>query len=315
LAALFDGTPPSLFAIGLVRLPKLVSLEHAVRRHLRDGDTVFVGGFGQCIPFAIGHEIVRQGRKDLVLCRSGADIFFDLLIAAGCVRKVIVGYLGNPGIGLAHAFRRAAESGRVEVEDWTNFAMVLRLHAAALGVPFLPAATMSGGDLPAAVKVRRIVCPYSGEELSAIPALRPDVALLHAQCADADGNLQLFGLPGDSVEGALASRQVIATVEEIVAPEVIRRRPDRTVVPGFRVAAVSHVPFGAYPAYVDGYYDRDDQAYRDWDALARDPAALGGWIDRTIRDTPDFTAYLKLVGNARLQTIADVFGRSTGNAP
>jgi glutaconate CoA-transferase subunit A len=220
-------------------LPKLVPLEEAVRRHLHDGNTVFVGGFGQCIPFAIGHEIVRQGRKDLVLCRSGADIFFDLLIAAGCVAKVIVGYLGNPGIGRAHAFRRAAEGGAIDVEDWTNFAMVLRLHAAALGVPFLPAATMSGGDLPAAVKVRTIACPYTGERLSAIPALQPDVALLHAQCADADGNLQLFGLPGDSVEGALASRKVIATVEEIVAPETIRQRPDRTVVPGFRVAAVS----------------------------------------------------------------------------
>jgi glutaconate CoA-transferase, subunit A len=299
----------------LLRLSKLASLEHAVRDHLRDGDTVFVGGFGQCIPFAIGHEIVRQGRKDLVLCRSGADIFFDLLIAAGCVAKVIVGYLGNPGIGLAHAFRRAAEGGAIEVEDWTNFAMVLRLHAAALGVPFLPAATMAGGDLPAAVNVRTVTCPYSGEKLSAIPALRPDVALLHAQCADADGNLQLFGLPGDSVEGALASRKVIATVEEIVPPEVIRSRPDRTVVPGFRVAAVSQVPFGAYPAYVDGYYGRDDQAYEDWDALARDPAALDDWIASRIRETPDFASYLKMVGPERLQALVDAFGRSIGDAP
>jgi glutaconate CoA-transferase subunit A len=280
------------------RLPKLVPLEEAVRRHLHDGDTVFVGGFGQCIPFAIGHEIVRQGLKNLVLCRSGADILFDLLIAAGCVAKVIVGYLGNPGIGLAHAFRRAAEAGTIEVEDWTNFAMVLRLHAAALGVPFLPAA----------VKVRTVTCPYSGEELSAIPALQPDVALLHAQCADADGNLQLFGLPGDSVEGALASRKVIATVEEIVAPETIRQRPDRTVVPGFRVEAVSHVPFGAYPAYVDGYYGRDDRAYEEWDALARDPAALGDWIE-AVRATPDFASYLEMVGPARLQSLADAFGR------
>ncbi|MGH6902202.1 MAG: CoA transferase subunit A [Geminicoccaceae bacterium] len=296
-------------------MSKLASLEHAVRDHLQDGDTVFVGGFGQCIPYAIGHEIVRQGRRDLVLCRSGADIFFDLLIAAGCVAKVIVGYLGNPGIGLAHAFRRAAEGGTIEVEDWTNFAMVLRLHAAALGVPFLPAATMAGGDLPAAVNVRTVTCPYSGEELSAIPALQPDVALLHAQCADVDGNLQLFGLPGDSVEGALASRKVIATVEEIVAPETIRRRPDRTVVPGFRVAAVSHVPFGAYPAYVDGYYGRDDQAYEEWDALARDAAALGDWIEKAIRNTPDFASYLETVGPARLQAMADVFGRIAGAAP
>lgn len=291
-----------------------MSAEDAVRLHVRDGDTVFVGGFGQCIPFAIGHEIVRQSRKDLVLCRSGADILFDLLIAAGCVAKVIVGYLGNPGIGLAHAFRRAAESGAIEVEDWTNFSMVLRLHAAALGLPFLPAATLSGGDLPEALGIKTVTCPYSGERLSAIPALKPDVALIHAQCADADGNIQLFGLPGDSVEGALASNRIIATVEEIVDAKVVRGRPDRTVLPAFRVAAISHVPFGAYPAYVDGYYGRDDRAYEEWDALARDPEALTEWINAAIRRTRDFESFLRSVGDERLRPLAAAYSHDEGSS-
>jgi len=154
----------------------LTTLPDAVAAHVRDGDTVFVGGFGQCIPFATAHEIVRQGRKDLTLCRSGADILFDMLIAAGCVRKVMFGYVGNPGIGLGHAFRRAVEAGTLETEDWTNFAMVLRLHAGALGEPFLPTATLVGGDLPDEVDVRSVTCPYTGEQLSTVPALNPRMA-------------------------------------------------------------------------------------------------------------------------------------------
>jgi glutaconate CoA-transferase, subunit A len=283
---------------------KLMALDEAVRRHVRDGDTVFVGGFGQCIPFASAHEVVRQGRRDLVLCRSGADILFDLLIAAGCVRKVVFGYLGNPGVGLAHAFRRAAEAGTIEIEDWTNFAMVLRLHAGALGVPFLPAATLLAGDIrDASADVREVSCPFTGERLAAIPALCPDVALIHAQRADAEGNLQLFGLPGDSVDGAMASERIIATVEQIVSREVIRAVPDRTIVPGFRVSAVSHLPWGAYPSYVDGFYGRDDDAYFDWDHLARSPDRLSAWIDTEIRGVPDFAAHMARLAPERLDRL------------
>src|SRR5262249_22222518 len=161
---------------------------------------------GQCIPFATAHEIVRQKRTGLTLCRSGADILFDMLIAAGCVKRVVFGYVGNPGIGLGHAFRRAAESGAIEVEDWTNFAMVLRLHAGALGVPFLPTASLVGGDLPNHIDARPIVCPYTGERLSTVPAINPDVAIVHAQFADEEGNVQLYGLSGDTIDGAMASK-------------------------------------------------------------------------------------------------------------
>jgi glutaconate CoA-transferase, subunit A len=283
---------------------KLIDLRDAVALHVHDGDTVFVGGFGQCIPFASAHEIVRQGRKDLTLCRSGADILFDLLIGAGCVRKVIFGYVGNPGIGLAHAFRRAVEAGTLQVEDWTNFAMVLRLHAGAMGVPFLPAATLRGRDLPNDLPVKSIVCPYTGEELTAVPALRPDVALIHAQYADEEGNIQLFGLSGDTVDGALASSRIVATVEEIVPPSVIRSRPDRTIVPGFRVSSVSESKWGAHPSYVDGFYSRDDDAYTEWDKLSRKADQLTAWIEKNVRAVPDFSGYLNNLDQTRLAALA-----------
>jgi glutaconate CoA-transferase subunit A len=281
----------------------LTTLPDAVAAHVQDGDTVFVGGFGQCIPFATAHEIVRQGRRNLTLCRSGADILFDMLIAAGCVGKVVFGYVGNPGIGLGHAFRRAVEAGTLEIEDWTNFAMVLRLHAGALGVPFLPTATLVGGDLPDAVDVRRVTCPYTGERLSTVPALNPDVAIVHAQFADREGNVQLFGLSGDTIDGALASRRIFATVEEIVPSSVIRARPDRTILPGFRVSAVCEAPFGAYPAYVEGFYGRDDAAYAEWDKLARSSEKLEAWIASEVRGVRSFADYLARLDRTRLDDL------------
>ncbi len=282
---------------------KCMTLAEAVGRNVADGDIVFVGGFGQCIPFAIGHEIIRQRRKDLTLCRSGADILFDLLIAAGTTRKVIAGYVGNPGVGLAHAFRRAVEKGTVEVEDWTNFSMVLRLHAGALGIPFIPSATLIGGDLPARIDVKPIECPFTGEELRAVPALRPDVAIIHAQRADDDGNIQLFGLTGDTLEGALASERIIATVEKIVPRCVTRAAPERTAIPGFRVAAIAHTPWGAYPSYVDGYYTRDDRAYMDWDDLSRSEERLMAYIDHNIRGVRDFSDTMAKIDSGRLNEL------------
>lgn len=292
---------------------KVVSLDEAVARNIADGDTVFVGGFGQCVPFAVAHEIIRQGRRDLTLCRSGADILFDMMIAAGSVARVIVGYLGNPGIGLAHAFRRAAEAGEIVVEDWTNFAMVMRLHAGALGVPFLPTATLLPGDLTNRVNVSPVTCPFTGEVLSAVPALVPDVAIIHAHRADEEGNVQLFGLPGDTIEGANASRRIVCTVEELVPTEMIRRAPDRTIVPGFRIAAVSHVPWGAYPSYVDGVYDRDDDAYAAWDAASRSPEVIAQWIETEIRGVADFAAYVARIDPQRLTTLRQTGRRSRGD--
>ncbi len=279
---------------------KLMPLRDAVAANVGDGDTVFVGGFGQCIPHAIAHETIRQGRRRLTLCRSGTDTLFDLMIGAGSVSKVIVGYIGNPGVGLAHAYRRAMEAGEIEAELWTNFAMVLRLHAAALGVPFLPTATLFGGDLPARLGVRPVTCPYTGEELSAVPALKPDVAFVHAERADEAGNLQMTGLLGDTIEGALASERIVATVEEIVPTAEIRKQPQATVIPAFRVTSVSRITMGAWPSYVTGCYGRDDEAYSEWDGLARDAAKLAEWIDREVRGTPDFETFLSRLGEDRL---------------
>jgi glutaconate CoA-transferase, subunit A len=285
---------------------KITSVAEAIECHVKDGDCVFLGGFGQCIPFALGMELARQSKRELTICRSGADILFDMLIAAGSVSKVIFGYIGNPGIGLAHEFRRRIKAGQLEIEDWTNFSIVLRLHAGALGIPFIPSATLLSGDTPnASANVRHLRCPYTGERLSAIPALNPDVALIHAQRADAEGNVQLRGLPGDTIEGAHASRKIIATVEEIVDGAVLRRSPDRTIIPGFRVTSVALAPFGAFPSYVEGHYGRDDHFYLEYDRLARDPEKLQGFIRSAMDEHPDWETFVRSHGPEQIKRLIE----------
>jgi glutaconate CoA-transferase subunit A len=260
--------------------PIVTDLPTALAQEVHDGDTVFIGGFGHAIPFAAAHELIRQRRRALTVCRSGADILVDQLIAAGCVRRLIVGWIGNPGIGLAHAFSRAVAAGSIELEEWTNYTMLLRLQAAATGVPFLPARVLRDGDIPgASIDVRTVTCPYSGEVLSAIPALRPHVALIHAQRASTSGNIQLWGILGDTVLGALAADRIVVTVEELVSDAECSSAPDRTVIPSYRVSAVCVVPGGARPSWVEGHYGRDDEAYGAYDSIARDPQRLNGFIE------------------------------------
>ena len=273
---------------------KLLTVADAIERHVPDGALVFIGGFGHSVPFAAGHELIRQGRKRLALCRTGTDILFDQLIAAGCAAKVIFGYLGNPGVGISHSFRRAVDRGSIEVEEWTNFTLLLRLHAARIGVPFIPTRALLAGDIPkASADARKITCPFTGETLSAIPALAPDVALIHAQCGDEDGNVQMWGIDGDSREGALASRIVIATVEEIVPREVIRAAPETTMVPAHRVAALCLARGGAHPSYVQGYYTRDDEHYFLYDRVSRKEDELAAYLDRYVHKVADREAYLR----------------------
>lgn len=259
---------------GAPRDTPLVDLATAIAANVHDGDLVFVGGFGHAVPFAAGHELIRQGRRDLALCRSGADILFDELIAAGCVRRVVFGWVGNPGIGLGHAFNRALAAGTLELEEWTNFSLMLRLQAAATGVPFLPTRVLLDGDAGGVAGAARIHCPFTGEELSAVPALTPDVALVHAQRASRAGDVQLWGVVGDTVLGALAARRIVVTVEELVDEDEIRAIPDRTVLPAHRISAIAHAPGGAFPSWVDGYYGRADGEYQAYDTIARDPARL-----------------------------------------
>lgn len=285
-------------------MSKLCSLAEAVQRHVPDGALVFIGGFGHLVPFAAGHELIRQRRKRLTLCRTGTDILFDQLIGAGCVSKVIFGYLGNPGVGISHAFRRAVDTGTIAVEEWTNFTMLLRLHAARIGVPFLPTRALTAGDVArASANVRPVRCPFTGEALSAVPALAPDIALIHAQRADEDGNVQMWGIDGDSREGALASRLVIATVEEIVPRAVIRSQPERTMVPAHRVAALCLARGGAHPSYVQDYYGRDDQHFFDYDRISRKPEQLTEYLDRFVYQAADREAYLKLLDPALLEKL------------
>jgi glutaconate CoA-transferase subunit A len=280
---------------------KLVPLAEAIGEHLPDGATVFVGGFGHAVPFAAVHEFIRQGKRDLTLCRSGTDILFDQAIAAGCVRKVIFGYIGNPGVGLAHAFNRALAAGTLDIEEWTNFSMVLRLHAARLGVPFLPADILRAGDIAgASIGVHPVTCPYTGQELSAIPALRPGVALIHAQRADAAGNVQFWGIDGDTREGALAADTIIATVEEIAPADVVAAQPERTVLPAHRVRAVSLAAGGAHPSYVQNYYDRDDAHYAEYDKISRTAEELAAYLDKYVYGVADRAGYLALFDRSRL---------------
>jgi glutaconate CoA-transferase subunit A len=291
-------------ATGEATTSKLVPLAEAIGKHLPDGATVFVGGFGHAVPFAAAHEFIRQGKRDLTLCRSGTDILFDQAIAAGCVSKVIFGYIGNPGVGLAHAFNRALAAGTLEIEEWTNFSMVLRLHAARLGVPFLPADILRAGDIGgASIDVHNVTCPYTGQELSAIPALKPDVALIHAQRADAAGNVQFWGIDGDTREGALAADTVIATVEEIVPADVIAAAPERTILPAHRVAAVALAAGGAPPSYVQDYYGRDDAHYSEYDKISRQAEELAAYLDTYVYGVADRAGYLALFERARLDKL------------
>ena len=283
---------------------KTATLPDAIKTHIHDGDTVFISGFGHAVPFALGHEILRQNIKDLTLCRAGTDILFDLMIAAGAIKKVIFGYLGNPGIGLGLAFRRAVKDGTIEYEDWTNFAMILRLHAARLGVPFLPSRILQLGDMPRVLPDLKFMdCPYTGEKLACIPALKPDVALVHAQVADRAGNVQFYGIDGDTIEGALASDKIIVSVEQFVEPEQIAAAPERTRIPAHRVSAVIEVPWGAHPSYVEGHYGRDDAHFYDYDKVGRDAETLNAYLKTWIYDCPTREKYLETVGLEKLSEL------------
>ena len=272
----------------------------AVTELVRDGDTVVIEGFTHLICFAAGHEIIRQHRRDLTLCRLTPDLIYDQMIAAGCARKLVFSWAGNPGAGSLHAFRRAVE-GKVgpplEIEEYSHFGMVGRLSAGAARLPFWPMRNYMGTDLPAAnPRIASVECPYTGERLATVPALNPDVTIVHAQRADADGNTQIWGLLGVQQEAAFASRRVIVVVEELVDQSVIRADPNRTIIPGFVVDAVVVEPWGAHPSYAQGYYDRDNEFYLAWERISRDPAALAGYLDEYVYGVLDRREYVERSG-------------------
>jgi len=274
-------------------------MRDAVARFVHDGDTVVIEGFTHLICFAAGHEIIRQRRRDLTLARLTPDLIYDQMIAAGCARKLVFSWAGNPGVGSLHAFRRALEGksageGGLEIEEYSHFGMVARFSAGAARLPFWPLRNYMGTDLPTAnPRIRSVTCPYTGEALATVPALNPGVTIVHAQRADAAGNTQMWGLLGVQKEAAFASARVIVVVEELVEEDVIRSDPNRTVIPGMIVSAVVVEPWGAHPSYAQGYYDRDNEFYVAWEDISRDPDQVARYLDEFVYGVSDRAGYMK----------------------
>ncbi len=263
---------------------EILPLADAVELVIADGDAVALEGFTHLIPFAAAHEIIRQRRRELTLIRLTPDIILDRMIGAGCARKLVFSWGGNPGVGSLHRFRDAVENdwpAPLELEEHSHAGMANRLVAGASGLPFAVLRGYVGTDLAAHTNgIATITCPFTGEELTAVSALRPDVAVIHAQRADRDGNVQLWGIVGVQKEAVLAARRSLVTVEEIV--DELDPHPGAMVLPNWVVTAVAEVPCGARPSYAQGYYDRDNEDYRRWDAIARDRERFREWLEREI---------------------------------
>jgi glutaconate CoA-transferase, subunit A len=260
------------------------SLADAVAALVHDGDTVALEGFTHLIPFAAGHEIIRQGRRDLTLVRMTPDLIYDQLIGAGCARRLVFSWGGNPGVGSLHRFRDAVQNGwpvPLEIEEHSHAGMANRYVAGASGLPFAVLRGYLGTDLAAqTTNIRPITCPFTGEVLTAVPALRPDVTIVHAQRADRAGNVQMWGIVGVQKEAVLAARRSLVTVEEIV--ETLDPRPGAIVLPTWAVSFVAHAPGGAHPSYAHGYSQRDNDYYVRWDAISRDREAFRAWLHERV---------------------------------
>jgi glutaconate CoA-transferase subunit A len=278
-------------------MTKLISLCEAVSKYVHDGDTVYAAGFTHLIPFAAGHEIIRQHRRDLILARATPDLIYDQMVAAGCARKVIFSYMGNPGVGSLRIMRTELEAGRLEWEEYSHFGMISRLQAGAAGLPFMPMNQTGAVDLERVNPlIKRVIDPYSGRELIAVPALNPDVAIIHVQRADKDGNAHLWGIIGEQKEVAFAAKRVLLSAEEIVNEAVIRSDPNRTLIPGFIVSAVCHVPGAAHPSYAQGYYDRDNDFYMKWDKISENAETVKAYLDEWVYGVKDRLEYWQKLG-------------------
>jgi glutaconate CoA-transferase subunit A len=282
---------------------KVATMRDAVAELVRDGDTVAIEGFTHLISFAAGHEIIRQRKRDLVLCRLTPDVIYDQMVGAGVARKLVFSWMGNPGAGSLHAIRRRIERADpepLEVEEYSHFGMIGRYTAGAANLPFFPLRSYYESDLPAVnPNIRPVTSPFGDEVVYAVPPLRPDVTIVHAQRADQLGNTQVWGLLGCQREAAFAASRVIVVVEELVDGAVVRADPNRTLIPGVKVDAVVVCPGGAHPSFAQGYYDRDNRFYLDWEALSRDPERLEAWLDEWVRATADHRGYLDKLGEAR----------------
>jgi glutaconate CoA-transferase subunit A len=258
-----------------------MTLPDAVAELVRDGDTIALEGFTHLIPVAAGHEIIRQGRRDLTLVRMTPDIVYDQLIGAGCARKLIFSWGGNPGVGSLHRFRDAIQNAwptPLEIEEHSHAGMANRYVAGASGLPFAVMRGYRGTDLVDHTDtISTVTCPFTGEPFAAVRALDLDVAVIHAQRADRAGNVQLWGIIGIQKEAVLAARRSLVTVEEIV--DELEPVPGAVVLPSWALTAVAEVPGGAHPSYAQGYSDRDNAYYRQWDDISRDRDKFTAWVE------------------------------------
>ncbi len=290
-------------------MSKLLSMSEAIARYVPDGASIAASlALEPCIPFAAGHEIIRQKRRDLTLIGPISDILFDQLIGAGCVQKVIAAWAGNVSEGLAHCYRRATEKDipqPLSVEDHSNFSIALALLAAGLGSPYIPTRSLLGSDIIRQNPTLRVeASPLDGTPLLLVPAIRPDVAIVHVQRSDVDGNAHLWGNLGLCEEATLAARDIILVAEEIVAHEVIVSDPNRVLAPSFKVRAVVHEPWGAHPSPVQGHYNRDHQYFHEYHQRTRTVEGFQQWLEEWVLGVPDRAAYIEKLGKERVQTLA-----------
>ena len=288
-------------------MSKVATMKDAVADLVRDGDTVAIEGFTHLICFAAGHEIIRQKRRNLTLCRMTPDVIYDQMIGAGVAGKLVFSWLGNPGVGSLHAIRRRVESGdpaHLDIEEYSHFGMVCRYVAGASNLPFFPIRSYYESDIPKVnPRIVPIASPYDDTVVYAVPPLNPDVAIVHAQRADASGNAQIWGLLGCQKEAAFASKRVVVVCEEVVDESVVRADPNRTVIPGLIVDAVVEEPFACHPSYAQGYYDRDNPFYLDWEATSRDPEALAAWLNEWVFGLETHRDYVEKMGAERWDSL------------
>jgi len=276
---------------------ELVSLREAIADLVPDGATVAMEGFTHLIPFAAGHELIRQGKRDMTLIRMTPDVIYDQMIGVGCARKLVFSWGGNPGVGSLHRFRDAVEHEfpqRLELEEHSHAGMAARYTAGASGLPFAVLRAYVGSDLAKHTEVASIRCPFTGEELAAVPALTPDVTVIHAQQVDRAGNVGMWGITGVQREAALAAKTSIITVEEVV-DELSTQGPNHVVLPSWTITAVACVPRGAHPSYAMGFTTRDNAFYTEWDAISRDREVFARWIEQYVMGTEDHASYLSAV--------------------
>ena len=273
-------------------MAEIVPLREAVADLVHDGETVALEGFTHLIPHAAGHELVRQGRGELTLVRMTPDIVYDQLIGMGCARKLVFSWGGNPGVGSLHRFRDAVENDwprPLELEEHSHAGMAAGYAAGAAKLPFGIVRGYTGTDLAERTRVAWVECPFTGEEVAAVPAIRPDVGIIHAQLADRVGNVQLWGISGVQKEVVLAAERSLVTVEQIV--DRLEPRPGAIVLPTWAVTTVSLAPGGAHPSYAHGYYDRDNAFYVRWDAISRDREGFAAWMQTHVLETGDVDGY------------------------